>query len=445
MDDLWLREPRLEDDDDPFTRRDFLIGTAATAVGLSTLVACGKDDNPAGGNATATTARSGLQPADAPFDTVVVLMMENRSFDHLLGWLPGANGKQAGLSFTDKNGASHQTYPLAPDWQGCSMQDPFHLWQAVAEQWDDGKMDGFLKTQPEGDLFPIGYYTDKDLPILAALAQNYTCFDNYYCSMLGPTWPNRFYQWAATTDLNYTGLFPAAGAARPSNIQTTIFDRLRAAGKTGAYYSFGEPMTGLFASKKYDDMSFSFEQFQADAKAGKLANVVFLDPDYTAESEFKGLSNDMHAYGSVQVGDAFIGQVHDILAASPQWGKMVFVLNYDEHGGFYDTVPPPACEDDTVIPGGGQQPNLKNLGVRVPCIAMGPFAPKKIETAGPYEHCSVLKMIEWRWGLEPMTLRDKNAKNLADALDFTTRRDPLKLPTYPVDPATECVNPNHLP
>ncbi len=440
-----LADPTMEED--AFTRRDFLLGTASAAAAAG-LAACGKEDA-VGTTATqpkpVATVGPGIDPSKAPFDTVVVLMMENRGFDHLLGWLPGANGQQTGLSFKDKTGAEHPTWPLAPDWQGCTMQDPFHLWEAVATQWNKGAMDGFLLTQPANDLFPIGYYTDKDLPILAALAQNYTCFDNYFCSMLGPTWPNRFYQWAATTDLNYTGFFPTAEQPRPSNIETTIFDRLRAAGKTGAYYSFGEPMTGLFASKKYDDMSFPFSQFETDAKQGKLANVVFVDPDYTSASEFNGTSNDMHAYGSVQVGDAFIGQVHDILAASPQWGRMVFVLNYDEHGGFFDTVTPPRCQDDTVIPGGGPQPDLTSLGVRVPCIAMGPFAPQKIDASGPYEHCSVLKMIEWRWGLEPMTKRDATANNLANALDFTLKRAPMKLPTYAVDPATVCVNPNHLP
>ena len=81
---------------------------------------------------------------------------------------------------------------------------------------------------------------------------------------------------------------------------------------------------------------------------------------------------------------------------------MVFVLNFDEHGGFFDHVPPPACQDDTVLkPKTG--PDLKRLGFRVPAIAMGPFAPRRIEKAGPYEHCSILRMIEWRWGLEPMT------------------------------------------
>ena len=88
------------------------------------------------------------------------------------------------------------------------------------------------------------------------------------------------------------------------------------------------------------------------------------------------------------------------------------------------------------MPGAGPFPDLKRLGFRVPAIAMGPFAPRKIEKAGPYEHCSILKMIEWRWGLEPMTLRDRYAKNLADALDFTKRRDEIDLRPFDVLPAT---------
>jgi hypothetical protein len=117
---------------------------------------------------------------------------------------------------------------------------------------------------------------------------------------------------------------------------------------------------------------------------------------------------------------------------------MVFVLNFDEHGGFYDHVPPPECQDDTKLAGAGPFPNLKRLGFRVPAIAMGPFASRKIETAGPYEHCSILKMIEWRWGLEPMTMRDRYAKNFAEALDFTQRREAIDLPHYDPPPARAC-------
>src|SRR5580700_3196185 len=116
------------------TRRDFLTLATGAAILES---ACG--------SVAAAT------PNDAPFDTVVVLMMENRSFDHVLGWLPGANGKQEGLRYTDTKGIEHQTWPLAPEWQGCRFNDPDHTWQGTATQYADGRCDGFLQTAPVGD------------------------------------------------------------------------------------------------------------------------------------------------------------------------------------------------------------------------------------------------------------------------------------------------------
>jgi phospholipase C len=405
------------------TRRDFL--TIATGAAVSDLAA---------GMTTGA-----VRPAsEAPFNTVVVLMMENRSFDHVLGWLPGANGRQKGLSFTDTHGVVHQTYPLAPEWQGCQFSDPDHSWQGTAIQYANGRCDGFLKTAPIGDLFPIGYYDRNDLPILSTLATGYTTFDNYFCSMQGPTLENRLYQLTGTTQVDMPDGFPKTDADRPCLIQTTIFDRLSAAGLKSAYYYHGEPMTGLFKSRKYDSLSHSIERFWEDAHKGTLPNVVFVDPDYTDAAEDNGTSNDYHPWGSVLVAEQFVARVHDALKASPQWGEMVFVLNFDEHGGFFDHVPPPACQDDTVQVGKGPFPDLKRLGFRVPAIAMGPFAPRKVESSGPYEHCSILRMIEWRWGLEPMRARDRHAKNLADALDFTSRREPVDLPKFTAPPPVVC-------
>jgi phospholipase C len=260
--------------------------------------------------------------------------------------------------------------------------------------------------------------------------------------MLGPTWPNRFYQLCATTDVFETGDFPKEGAERPSKLDLAIFDRLTEGGLTSAYYSPGEPMTLLFESKKYDGLTHPYEDFLKAAKDGTLPNVSFVDPNYTAEAELRGLSNDFHAYGDVRAGDAFLAEVHDAIANSPQWGKTVMVINFDEHGGFFDHVVPPPVEDDTVV--GAPVPNLKNLGFRVPAIAVSPFAPEKIETDGPYEHCSVLKMIEWRWGLDPMTVRDEKAKNLAEALDFSAHRKPVKLPDVPQPDIHACINPDHV-
>ena len=418
------------------SRRRFLaVSASATTLGLNACVGSG------------TTCFTGAEqqltcvlpdPKAAPFDTVVVLMMENRSFDHMLGWLPGANGRQAGLVYADTQGNLHETWPLAPDFQGCTYEDPDHTWPGVATQYADGRCDGFLQTAKVGDRFPIGYYNKDDLPILSALALNYTTFDNYFCSMLGPTWENRLYQLTGTTQVDMPDGFPMSDAARPCLIPTAIFDRVRGAGKTAGYYYHGEPMTGLFKSKRYDDIAYHIDRFWEDAQKGALANVVFVDPNYTDAAEDNGTSNDYHHKGSVLVAEQFVAQVHDALKNSPQWERMVFVLNFDEHGGFFDHVQPPECQDDTKQIGAGPFPNLKRLGFRVPAIAMGPFAPRKIEKAGPYEHCSILKMIEWRWGLEPMTLRDRYAKNFADALDFTTRREAITLPAFTAPAATVC-------
>jgi len=210
-------------------------------------------------------------PSDAPFDVVVVLMMENRSFDHLLGWLPGANAVQQGLSYLDKDGVAQETWPLAPDFQGCSYDDPDHTWPGIAIQYAEGRCDGFLQTAKVGDTFPIGYYREDDLPIMSALAKNYTTFDNYFCSMMGPTWENRLFQLSATTQLDENWCdFPKEGERRPVNIETTIFDRVREAGLTAGYYYHESPITGLFASRKYDDISHPIEQFWRDARDGKL-------------------------------------------------------------------------------------------------------------------------------------------------------------------------------
>ena len=426
------------------TRREIFLaaGAAGAAAAAAGLVGCSDDDQSGSGSTTSTVLGPGElpDPKDAPFDTVVVLMMENRSFDHFLGWMPGTDGKQAGLSYPDQAGTMHDTYPIAPDWQGCDLQDPLHLWQTMATHYNDGACDGWLKTQPEGDQFPISYYTRDDLPILAAMAEGYTLYDHYFSSMLGPTWPNRLYQLCATTDLDATGFYPTGDEPRPVKLDLAIFDRLSDAGLTSAYYTWGEPMTGLFASKRYDDITYPYEKFLEDAEKGNLANVVFVDPDYTAHAEFNGTSNDFHPYGSIQVGQEFVAEVHDAMANSPQWDDSVFIMNFDESGGFYDHVPPPTVQDDTVLPGPGPFPDLKRLGFRVPAIAMGPFAPQRIETDGPYEHCSILKMIEWRWDLEPMTVRDRTAKNIAETLDFSQRRDPVTLPEFTAEPATVCTD-----
>ncbi len=425
-------------------RREFLGVAGAAALGL-VAASCSSGSKVARRMGSTTRAApsptSGLPlPHEAPFDVLVVLMMENRSFDHLLGWLPGADGKQAGLAYRDSRGARHATYRLAPDFQGCRAHDPRHDWPSVRRQFDDGRCDGWLATAPEGDTFPIGYYTDLDLPVTAALAQGHTALDRYFCSVMGPTGPNRLYAWSATSDagtFDFPGVLSGKGN-RPSNLQLAIWDRLRAAGVPHGYYAGQEPNSYQYQSRRYDAITHPHDAFFAAAAAGTLPAVTWLDPDLPTYDEVAGVSYDDHPFSDVRQGEVFIAKVYRALAASPQWNRMVFVLTFDEHGGFYDHVPPPVVADDTVLPGPGPHPDLTRLGFRVPCIVMGPFAPARIAHHGPYEHCSILRMIEWRWNLAPMRARDRHARNLAEVLDLTRHTRPITLPHYNPPSAKAC-------
>src|SRR3954451_24406050 len=183
------------DSDGYLRRREFLQRTAvagglAASAGLllgpETLIA----------NAARRQRRAPLpSPRNLPIDTFVVLMMENRSFDHFAGWLPGADGKQAGLSYVDDDGKTYQTHALAPDFQGCAYNDPDHSWEGGRAQLNGGACDGFLKG--DNDVYAIGYYGAQDVPFFAAVSQAFTTCDRFFCSILASTFPNREYMHAA--------------------------------------------------------------------------------------------------------------------------------------------------------------------------------------------------------------------------------------------------------
>jgi phospholipase C len=360
-------------------------------------------------------------PGDAPFDHVVVLMFENRSFDHLLGWLPGADGVQAGLQFTDQTGTTYPTYDLTPDNQGCGYADPDHSWEGFVTQFNGGALDGWLRTAPgrgEADTFPIGYYGPEAVPAIASIAQSYTVLDRYFASFAGETFPNRFYQHAARTDRDHNM------GITTTTLSPTIWDRLADAGLTAGYYFVDEPFIELWEDA-YVSITHPVAQFLVDAAAGTLPNVSFVDPSFAEENE--GASGDYHPHGDIRAGESFLSLIYHAVRDSPAWDKTVLVINFDEWGGFYDHVVPPQVMDDTVraekTPLTDPVPDYTQLGFRVPCILVSPWSASGVHHAGPYEHTSVLRMIEWRWGLAPLTVRDANAKNMAEALDFTSARD----------------------
>ena len=370
-------------------------------------------------------------PAQAPFDHVIVVMMENRSFDHFLGWLPGADGRQVGLRYTDRVGTTYPTYDLAPDYQGCGYADPDHSWEGGLQQLAAGTNSGFLKTAKPGDTFPIGYYTEKSIPVLGALARNYTVSDNYFCSILAETYPNRFYQHSAMTPRDHN--------SDPEPIsQPTIWDRLAAAGVSHRYYFTDVPFTLLWGSK-YVSISGHVSEFLAACATGTLPAVSFVDPAFAGEDQ--GVSRDDHPHADIRNGEVFLSLLYNAVRLSPAWSKTVMLVNFDEWGGFYDHVVPPKVVDDYVNPTAGAHPDYRQLGFRVPNVVISPFAHKGRVVSGgaPFEHTSALRMIEWRWGLAPLRARDAHARNLADMLDFSLQRTDVPAIPTPVVPTTvEC-------
>jgi phospholipase C len=365
---------------------------------------------------------------------VVVLMMENRSFDHFMGWLPNANGRQAGLSYPDLSGARHPTYHQH-QLNGCGYRDPDHSYAGGRLQYNGGNVNGFL-TDPANDAYAISYYTAADRPFMSSLALNYTTCDNYFCSILGPTYPNRFFQHASQTDrLDNTTTI---------STMPTIWDQLnQPGGPTGRYYFSDVPFLALWGSK-YLPVAAPYGHFLADAAAGKLPSVSFIDPRF--EDEGSGTSGDDHPLADLRAGDSFLSEVFHALASGPQWSSTVLVINYDEWGGFFDHVVPrrvTAGVPPGTSPSHGVDTDLDSAGrvltgFRVPCIVASPFTkgnPSHPSVAhGLYDHTSVLKLIEWRWGLKPLTRRDASnvstdPGNLVGALNF--RKPDVTLPAVP--------------
>jgi phospholipase C len=403
-------------------RREFLlraagVASAAALAGQSSIVSGQTESLP--------------DPTDSGIEHIVVVMMENRSFDHLLGWLPGANGQQAALAYLDNKGEAHPTYRLTT-FVGCSHPDPDHSYAGGRSEYDDGKMDGWLRTTTN-DTFSIGYYEEADLPFFSALARNYTTLDNYFASILGPTFPNRIFQHAAQTDrLSNT----IALSTLP-----TIWDNLAAAGVSRKYYYPNVPVLAFWGAK-YVGISALYADFLADAAAGTLPSVSFLDPRFTILDD--GLGNDDHPHADLRAGEAFLGQVYKAVTGGPGWKNTVLIINRDEWGGFYDTVPPPrvvaANDVDTDLVNGNAL-----LGCRVPVVVVSPFsagnpATPRIHSA-LYDHTSVLKLIEWRYNLPPLTPRDASNQitNLALALNFQAAyTPPPTLPTVNPPIPTPC-------
>jgi len=396
------------------TRRRFLRALTGASAALSMSRRSGSAQD-----LTDTVAPLASNAAELPspqasgIEHVIVVTMENRSFDHFLGWLPGAEGKQAGLGYTDRNGVVHTTYSLGSDYTGCGHPDPDHSYNESRVAYDDGRMDGFLRAG-SNDVYAIGYYPEGTLPFYTALSRNFLVCDRYFASILGPTFPNRMFLWAAQTD--------RLGDTLALSSLPTIFDRLAAAHVSHRYYFNNLPYLAFWGFKYFLSTG-TFPEFLTAAAAGKLPAVSFVDPNFTMLDDGRG--NDDHPHADVRNGDAFLARIFEAVAHSPSWKNTVLIINFDEWGGFYEHVAPPR-----VVAPNNVDTDLVNgqalLGFRVPTIVASPFTRNTgsfpLVSHDVFDHTAVLKLIEWRWGLQPLTARDASSQigNLATAMNFNS-------------------------
>ncbi len=366
--------------------------------------------------------------------TYVYMMMENRSYDHYLGARSMLEGKPGdGLAATMRNpdldGNSIELW--TPDQQQLCDIDPPHDWGAAHDQWNNGLNNGFvtihqsrheLKTAIE----PMQYLTRKELPVTWALADKYATADQWFCSVMGPTFPNRFYWHTGTSGgINRNDFPPAGGLPWPS-----IYNRLGDKGIDWAYYHNSISFVSLISNFDVSSHVHSFQDFLIDAEAGTLPPVVYIDPAFN--------NNDDHPPVHPINGQQLIAAVYTALAKSPQWKNCLLVVTYDENGGFFDHVSPPRTVDDHAADG------FDRMGFRVPTLVAGPYVKEGHVSSVTYDHCSALRELELAFSLEPLNQRTMAANDLSDFIDMDRLakgdwKPPITLPAidlnqWPQDP-----------
>ncbi|CAN5620906.1 hypothetical protein BH10ACT3_BH10ACT3_03340 [soil metagenome] len=461
-----------------FDRRAFLrstgmLGTAAV-LGESLLTGCAPAVDYAGIGAEyqpGFVPRGSILDApasEAPIDHVVILMMENRSFDHYLGWL-GRDGQylergaqrygstfridaQSSQTYLDPAGAAVDTFHLASDpmsnpWRGCGYGDPGHGWNAGHAQRDGG----FLAEGSGNDRFALGYFEGDDLPFTSRMARRFTTFDRYHASLLGPTQPNREYLHGAQSggyNYNYIPI-------KELGFQwDTIWDRLRAANVPVRSYVSDLPSLAFYGGRMAPILS-PINQYFADCQHGTLPNVTFLDPPY-----LPWWQADDHPLCDPAAGQRFLRDTFRAFAKSPHWENGLFILTYDEWGGFFDHVAPPLLPDDRSS--SDDAVNFSQAGFRVPTILASPYSRPGYVDHRTYDHTSIMRFLQWRFlgapaegtggGATPWSLteRDRHANNIGASLGasgsdpglFDLDDLPMRAPTARCDGSPQLAPPS---
>jgi phospholipase C len=433
------------------------------------------DDTTAAASRAACTYVRGDMPAatlgpsmpldvNLPISTIVVLMLENRSFDSYLGHL-NLYGNRTDIesaapdaSNPDPDGGTHP-------WQHgphLCFADTDHSWKGAHFEWDNGKNDGFYE-ENTGQTSPgttdglaaslldgeraLYWYDQTDLPFYYSLYNSFAIADHYYSSILGPTYPNRMYLYSGTSFGFTTNGFPDLTPFPYPASQAIIFDELEKRHTSWNIFADGAPGAGVvlattIVSRYGRDPVLPTAQFLSDAQAGTLPTVSFVDPNLSQEGPG---DNDEHPPAQIQVGQHFVWQIVNALTQGPLWPHAVLFITYDENGGEFDHVsPPPACAPDSDPPmltgtDVGTPGTFAQYGFRVPFVAVSPYAKKSYAGHATYDHTSILRFIEAKTKVPALSSRDANADPFTDLFDWES--PPLLVPPSFPEPA---VNPTEL-
>jgi phospholipase C len=417
-------------------------------------------------------------------DHFIVLMLENRSFDHLFGLRPGVNGildahGKPHLSNVDAHGKRFQAKGGAPFTIPTKHgQGPFHNLIDVNEQLFGKKdvaagaatpeMAGFVLSYLEALADDTnGHFTDDDvaivmksfdpgaLPATTALADNFVLCENWFAEVPGPTHPNRLYMHAGTSAGFVHNVFQ-----RPFDL-LTIYELLTRQGKTWAVYDFDVNEVKHFTRIEQEVQNFrTFSpRFGQDVETGQLPNYSFVVPRFNSTHHTQ--ANDQHPPHDVRWGDELVADVYDALRQNDAlWRKSAFIVTYDEHGGFFDHVPPPKAVSPDGIDSprpddnfhGHAPPPFKfdRLGVRVPALIASPWVGKGVVASEQYQHTSILKTVRERFQIQQaLSKREAKARSLAELFDQKHPRDTpeqLPRPSIPKLPQpTHHANPGNQP
>ncbi len=360
------------------------------------------------GTRTDVTIGPDVPHGDAlPFTHIVFLMMENRSFDSYFSQLPASG--VTGVDVADDSYANPEpgpplTYVHRYHETRYCIADTVHEWGPVHLQYDDGNMDGFVLTNDPGGERAMGYYDADDLPFYYWVARTFSISDRHFSSLLGPTWPNRFFFYGAT----------AWGRSKtpdnPPLNKEKIVNEMDEAGRTWKIYHEGATSFGVVFGPQYAGTSMS--NFFTDVANDTLPDLAILDPSFGGAGQ-----DDEHPPTDMQKGQQLSASIISALMSNPAvWSKTVFIQTYDEHGGYYDHVAPPAAcvPDDYTVPDYAYD----RLGMRVPLMVVSPFAKKGYVSHLVTDHTSITRFIENRFDLPAMTARDANAWPMLDMFDF---------------------------